>query len=312
LRNKGVGTTATGRNNIKKILSIPIDLLKRPKKTVQFLIKNFTLSIAIYSAPVLFIIVWLFISDTTVAGLMQGNPWLEYFWHISLASLITFGLISIPKLSFLGQAERYFEYSAPFFSLLFVPVIITATGKALFYQIVIVLALLHISFILINFLWLKKGEFSKNYENLDQDFDEVVDWFNNEEKQIKLLLYPLKYSYLFSILMERKGISKNIKLYYRFIKQPSERGFKYFEEDIGGYVKVGESWKKSIDVLKINPEDLRSKYGFTHVVLDKRFEEGILYTWGDSFQQILKVPVFENKKYKICTFDDLQEFEGIN
>lgn len=144
--------------------------------------------------------------------------------------------------------------------------------------LIFVLALLHITFILVNFLWLKKGEFLKNYESLDQEFDEAVDWFKNEESEIKLLLYPLKYSYLFLILMKRKGLSKNIKLYYRFIKRSCERGFKYFEEDIRGYVKVGESWKKSIDVLSIDPKDLRSKYGITHIVIDTRFEEGVIYT----------------------------------
>lgn len=299
VRNRTEGSPAQLRNDIREILKLPLSFLRYPKKALHFCVHNFTVSIALYSAPIIFITGALFIFNPGLMDPLRLNPWLDYFMMLSLASFITFVFTSIPVFGFLGQAERYFEYSAPFYSMLFIMMVVTTNGNL--NMLLFTLMLVHILGIMFNFIWLHKSDFNKKDEEMNTNFEEIVEWFRSSEEEVNILTCPLKYTYQFSVILKKKDIGEHVKLYYRFISRPDEKGFKYFEEDIGGFVKSGNEWKKSIDVLTQNPEVLKTKYGITHLVLNKKFEEAIRYTWKYKFNELLNNPVFENEKYKICS-----------
>jgi len=295
------GTRVMNRNRLEDLLKMSGKLFNDPKTFIEYCVERFTPTIALYSALPFFLLgVWWFV-DNDIRMWLSSVPEIKYFWLLSVSSFFLFVIISVPVLGFLGQAERYFEYTTPFYSILFVLTLTQIpTERAVF--IFWGVFFFQILAILFNFLWLNRYSLFDNYEQLDTEFDDTVSWFVENMDKSKILTVPLKLSYLFSILAERKDGQNRFEVYYRFIKRKQEKAFQYFADDMGGYEPAGDEFKKSISVLSTRPEELHLKYGITHLVIEKKYLDALRYTWNRDYVW-LKEPLFENNKFMVFNIE---------
>ena len=90
------------------------------------------------------------------------------------------------------------------------------------------------------------------------------------------------------------------EFYYKFILRNNETGFRYYEEDTGGYEKVLDGWIESKEIFKATPHALSKRYGATHLLINKKYEAGLSKVWGGELD-LFHRPVFENATYAVCT-----------
>ena len=104
------GTTAEGRNNLRDIVLLPRYFFTEPAKFLEQVMSKNTFVISLYSVPVLFILIYLCI-DRATFSILISNDVTKYAATLIAGSVIVFILTSTKPFLFLGQAERYFEYS---------------------------------------------------------------------------------------------------------------------------------------------------------------------------------------------------------
>ena len=127
---------------------------------------------------------------------MAQVPYLAYAWGIVAASLAAFLLTSFKQFSFLGQAERYLEYSAPAFSLIFPFVLITyseGTRSVMLWSLI----LIHIIFTFANFLFVKREAAAIRGGYVPGDLQEVVDWCTRKLNSARIATVPCKLGFPF-------------------------------------------------------------------------------------------------------------------
>ncbi len=295
MRNYTKGTTAAGRNKIKDIVLLPIYAIKDFKKFSMLCFKQITPIIALYSAPTVFILLGMWIIQAPSWQLVSSSPALSYLWGIVLASLVIFILTSFKQLSFLGQAERYFEYSSPAFSIMAVFLLSSfsdTTRSNLFWF----LFLFQLSVVYITSLYLKYEGIIQTKSNISQDLQQVIDWCTGNLDHARLSTVPCKLGFILSTSMNRMAAGR-FKFYYKFILRGGEKGFKYYEDDTGGCVKTHNGWIQSKEVFRISPSELSSKYGVTHLLIDKKYLEGLYRSWAGQDIDLLGSPLFQNQGY---------------
>lgn len=118
------GRTIDDRNSLAILIRLPLHALRDPNKAITFLFYKLTPFILLYSVPILLLIgigLW---TEPGTWSRLRGLPIQDFCLGISLVSLGVFALTSVRPFLFLGQAERYFEYSLPFVTLLAADVMI--------------------------------------------------------------------------------------------------------------------------------------------------------------------------------------------
>jgi hypothetical protein len=298
VRNYEKGTTAAKRNSLREILLLPYYMVVDFRKFLLLSFVKVTPIIAIYSAPIPFalVVIWLVHKEQWTS--MAQVPYLAYAWGIVAASLVAFLLTSFKQLSFIGQAERYLEYSAPAFSLIFPFVLITypeGTRTVMLWSLI----LIHIIFTFANFLFVKREAAEIRGGYVPGDLQEVVDWCTRKLNSARIATVPCKLGFLLSTIMGMK-VPGRYEFYYKFILRSNETGFRYYEEDTGGYEKVRDGWIESKEIFKATPHTLSKQYGATHLLINKKYEAGLSKVWGGELD-LFHRPVFENATYVVCT-----------
>lgn len=271
----GVGN----RNDMKEFILMPIYLFRHTKLFFHRFFTQFTFIIAIYSIPGLILYFYYFNNFYHFESL-------GYINNIFLTSLFTFSLISFKSLSFLGEAERYFEYSISFFCLLIVYLSLTGIINE---QLLFLLLAIQVVIILITFLYknnnlLAHNSFTKEQKN--DDLDDILKFLKNK-KEINILTIPIKHS---RFLSYKTFNNQSIKYYQRFMD--SKDGFRSFSD---------ETKEKSIELPITNLSIFRDKYNIEYILFLKTFDqfsEEMVVEYDLKKSQI----VFENNLYRIYKF----------
>jgi len=216
------GTTPSERNRLHDIIRYPFYLFSDPKKFYELTFKRLTLVIAAFSLPTLIFLFVFIASDYGLFLDLLGNDIVKYLFSISLSSLIVFALTSIKWLSFLGEAERYFEYSTGAIIILFVLFGIEYGYDSLLVYMIIY----HVCIIVANLIASLK-RLIKNALKIeeDQNFKELLE-FLNAKAQRRVLSIPTKLNFKLSACSH-----DNLAFYYQFLTENKIDGFKRQQED---------------------------------------------------------------------------------
>jgi hypothetical protein len=144
------------------------------------------------------------------------------------ASIVTFLFTSYRTFSFLGQAERYFEYSAPFISLLISFTLLQLPAGTFWLGS---LLLLH-GVILI---WLHSlGSVRASWDEISKTGsgkgDPLYEYLNTQQDPLRLLTIPVKSSWEIDFYID----NPQINFYFLFICD-QKTGFDYLQEDLIKY-----------------------------------------------------------------------------
>ncbi len=219
IKNQQSGTTSTGRNKLSDHLKLPIYFWSDINKFCKIVFRKSSYIIAIYSLPPLIISIGLIVYFCPV-NYIFSLPILEYSCAIIIASGVAFLITSLPPFLFLGQAERYFEYSIPFIAYVFIELVshLNLSAKWVYYLI-----LLQTIIILTHYLRINKSSIQNIFCHNEEVKDIIIYLKKCEPK--KILTLPTKISFLFSF-----SLMPQHKFYFRCINKTGE-GFNYMNKD---------------------------------------------------------------------------------
>lgn len=275
VRNIHTGTTGSARNRLKDLLALP--KLARANIDIFFgvLMRRCSYSIALYSFP-LFWVVLLWSFDAP-----GGDSFMHFSAHVVFAGTFVFLITSLRPFLFLGQAERYFEYTVPYAAI----VSVDALQQGLLSEkAVLLLVLLQICFSLINAIY---SNYSLVRNALKKTTEKGVQDFLVRNNSLRVLTIPTKQAFDFS---DQSG--KN-KYYYRAINTP-KNGLKYKENDYAWF-----------EMPRPDLDHFLNAYGIDTVVADKTFlpkaaEQGIHYPL-DRYET-----VYEDDRHIVVSLDHKQ------
>ncbi len=183
--------------------------------------------ILVHSFPVFFIFIVYVVSFENI------NPFVTYSYFIVLASLITFILTSIKPFVMIGQAERYFEFSAAF-----------ATIFLIYFckneQILFILFVIQLCFVLINYLYINRNPIKKELQfPHPKELKDVADFLMGLNQDINGLGIPLKITRSLGFLtygcknirFYQRGVEKDLLFYDTIDKNDN------FPDDLNLYIK---------------------------------------------------------------------------
>lgn len=237
------GTTATDRNRLMDFILYPFYAFSDKKKFFLLSYKRLTPIITAYSLPALVFLIYWFAVDSEFYFSLINDELNKYLFSITFASIVAFLLTSLKWFSFLGEAERYFEYSAWAIILLFVSV----CYKHGYYNLMFYLAIFHICVILLNFSASMRLNFRKSMRiNEDTYFNEIIEFLKSKNEG-RILSIPTKLNFKLSYY-----INQNLKFYYQFIVEDKIDGFKRQQNDEIVYNFVKPDFRHFIDNYNIS------------------------------------------------------------
>ena len=176
--------------------------------------------------------------------------------------VICFLFTSLELFKFLGQPQRYMEYSLPFYSILISWFFIHLNRIDILYFIILFNIILSL---MIFFIFIYK---KKNQVDLQKtkEFKSIVGWLNKNAINKNILINPVKLSYLFSYQQLYKTLDNNIKFYFRNILRKHEYGFQYYHEDCS--CDFGSEFE---GFIQKDAKYLKKKYNINYILLDKNY-----------------------------------------
>jgi hypothetical protein len=244
------GTAANGRNDFKGLWR-ELRGECRYNVVLYHLFMTQSVLIAIYSLPTLLVLVWFMATDGGFVRLVAADPGYAYYALILLASFILFVVTSTRYFRFLGEAERYFEYSLPFACLLMVPLLDTgrlglagALGLIL-YQVAVVFCILFFKY---RFEY-QKAFMASEPDPEDLDIIERIRALPGEHARV--LVVPTKYAFRLAALTPRDA---GIDYLLYFVTGPID-GWSYMKRAFKHY-----------EALEFDFDFVRAEYGVDTVI----------------------------------------------
>ncbi len=260
-RNAQRGTTATDRNRIKDLLALPYWWRNKKDDFFAILFRRNSYFIALYSFP-LFWLAFLFAFRTGLPIPAQGLAGFSAL--VTLAMACVFLLTSLRPFSFLGQAERYFEYATPFASLLLAGQL--AEG-AMGLEAALFLLMLQILFTMANLAYTNFATIKAML--MEPERKPILDYLD-AHKGLRVLTIPMKLSNLFSA-MEEGGNA----YYFKLIVHETE-GMDHRDPEM-----------PFLDLPCQDLDYFHQRYGVDTIIADKRFlakaakDQGLEYDFSD-------------------------------
>ncbi len=287
-------TASAGRNNIKDILFLPVYLFRDRKKFIMQCYFKITPLMALRVVPVVVFLIIIRFFYPGIWSIIQSNSYLLFSWDITVASIFSFILTSIYVFKGMGEAERYFEYSSLFYSIIF-PFIIFNISKSR-EDILFSVLLLQLVIILSHLLVINYNKLVDSETMIPKNMKEAVEWIRNNVRKSNILTVPCKLSVVLSSNADKDNLNK---FYFRFI-MTKRGGLDYFEEDTGGYhYSPVNGLMRSNEVFSLTPYEMKRKYKADYIVVEKKYFEGLKKTLGKQGIKFLKNPVFENGNFLI-------------
>lgn len=288
-RNYKKGTFPALRNTLASFINACKN--KQLGTWVQYFVVLNTLTATIIGFPILLAISYVALKAPDE---LVSDSFSTYSCYVLLASIICFAMFSIPRFSFLGQAERYFEYSAPFAIILLVSTPSLANDTLIWSFI-----LIHCCAIVVYGLVNQAHNFIGDYAQFPPTLLSLADWINEHAPNARILTNPVKYSYLISAMSYRGILSKKVSLYFRYALRKGETGYKYFEKDI-----TSPHGDHSETFIKRDPFDMAKEYDLTHILLEKRHINQ--FNRNSGYRKLANDPkhiTYENDEFLLLQFD---------
>ena len=256
-RNAQRGTTAMGRNRLRDLLDLPSWWKSNKDVFFGILFRRNSFVIALYSFPLFWVALYAAFKTGDAAG---ADSLLIFSVDVIFALACVFLLTSTEKLSFLGQAERYFEYAVPFGGLVLANQLVTG---AVSFRLVIFLLLLQVVFSLCNLAYTNFAEIKKS---LAAELEDSVVEYLDTQDGLRVLTIPMKLGTYYSY-----AGSRNNSYYFKLIVH-QEHGMEHRDEEM--------PW------LELPCEDLDvfcERYGVNTIIVEKPFlakaeaENGVQY-----------------------------------
>ena len=261
------GTTPIAeRNSLRDFIALPVYLFSRPREFGRIVFTKATPVIILYSIPVIPLLLYWWLSSPDTFTVLFSDKVVWYVTGLTLASFIASVITSIKFALFLGEAERYLEYSLAFLHLIFVRYCIVSKQP---YEIIYIIALIHVGFVLVNFLYLSSVRIKDNlFPTTETAFEDVIKFLNGRNGQ-SIITIPTKLSYTLAGSMEET----DSRFYYPSMAEPG-RGMRYMGED-----------HAYLYLMKPDFDHFRARYRVNTLVTQKREVElavkrGIEYPLG--------------------------------
>ena len=138
------------RNNLKDIVCLPVYLVKDLKRFINLIFTKITPIIAAYSMPVLVVLIFWFAKSPQKLMALVDKKIIFYLLSLSSASCLAFVITSLKPFLFLGEAERYLEYSTFYINLLFVYLLLEQgiESTIVFWLVIIQLCIIFVNYFL--------------------------------------------------------------------------------------------------------------------------------------------------------------------
>lgn len=242
------GTTAEKRNRLADLVRLPITLLRDPAGFLNVVLHRNSLLIALYSVPMLPVLVLWAVQGRLDATFFTEAPWTAYLAALCVGALAAFVLTSLRPFLFLGQAERYLEYGVFYGSLLFVQVLLAgvADGGVLmtlvFFQVAVVCGILCVA------LWPRMAQALR--PGVPPGTEAVLACLRRLEAP-RIVCIHSKLAWRFGLLLRDRDAS----FYYHGVSRERLDGFAYLatDMDVFGFPRPPL-------------RDLHAKYGIDTVV----------------------------------------------
>lgn len=222
-RNQRKSPATSDRNSILNVLKLPINMFKAPEKAVKTFFYDSSFIIAAYSLPALLASILIILLYGNFDQLL-GEPEAAYALYVAAGSIIIFLITSLRPFHFLGQAERYFDFSLPYIALIFVLLVFVNDLSAAWILYIVFLQIILVS---VNFLVVNRADiFNKLLESNEHDLEELAAYLK-QNKNLRILTIPIKNAFQISVRVDGSH-----KFYYRAINEEADgRGFDNLDED---------------------------------------------------------------------------------
>ncbi len=249
------GTTPIAeRNRLKDFVALPAYLFSRPREFGRIVFTKATPIIILYSIPIIPLLLYWWHSSPNSFTAFFSDDVIWYVTGLTLASFVAFVITSIKYILFLGEAERYLEYSLACIHLIFVRYCIVSKHS---YEIIYIITLIHIGFVLVNFLYLSSVNIKNNLLPTRETALAAVIKFLNGRSGQNIITIPTKFSYTLAESMEET----DSRFYYPSMSEPG-RGMRYMQED-----------HVYLYLMKPDFDYFRVRYGVNTLVAQKRAVE---------------------------------------
>lgn len=273
------------RNRLSLLASLPIDLFLRPKRAFHLLIHNCSFFIAAYSAvPLCVLLYWLFAGQLPLHALW-ANPWSRYLVSIIGVSIVVFLLTSFRWLLFLGEAERYFEYSGWAICILMIWVMAVQGVSGGVFLAVLAIELIGV---MVNLCY-RIIPLMKRMTVEAPALMEMVSFLTGNKSE-RVISIPTKLAYRIG----NYAPPDTMQFYFNFIMSPTANdGFRYMMEQEVQY-----------DFIRPDFRFFQERYGITTLVCEKielDFAKGIGVEYGLDDKE----PIFENDRFVVYSMSSL-------
>ncbi len=241
------------KNSLKDILLLPYYLFTDIKKFIKCIFWSITPLIIMYSIPpVLFLIYWA-ISDNTIINTFLNDDLLFYLSSLSISTIIIFIITSLKPFLFLGEAERYFEYSVGAIYILFVFYTSMYNPSIIYWFVIYNIIIILINYIFLNnskILDITRAKEDDNYNNLISCLSKI--------KNMKLISIPTKWNFKIASSIN----TNDAVFYYDHISNYYKiDGLKYMRDDFAFlyFIKPDiDSFKRKykVNTLAVKKNDL--------------------------------------------------------
>ena len=279
------GTDASSRNSLHNLFdSLKFNkLLSNPNKFFKEVFVRQSIIIALYSTVANSVLFYHLFKFSSLQTEIMNNLFWEYALVISTVTYIIFFITSLKPFLFLGEAERYFEYSVPFIALLYIP--LTTKGNIVEADIanIIIFNLICVFLILLNNKFYEFIEANTEHF-LEQEDKELIEMLVGiPYKNPVVMVVPVKYAFQLASFTPK---SLGIKYLLDFITNNVD-GFKYMKE-------TRENYSSTV----LNYSILKSKYQVNTLVTLNSYINNPLYEHlNESIKKFDKIN--ENSKYTI-------------
>ncbi len=271
-------TAPIRRENLKNLVFLPYYLIARPKKFLQSVFSESSYVIAAYSIPPLLIAAFVVPAYGKIGPIFEFALTRYVCWLV-LFSLIAFIITSQRPFLFLGQAERYFEYSAPFVYFLFVVYITQFETGYMWLEYLLVV---QICIVVIIFGASNRDQVLENIHfSPGMSLEPVLSFLNTLDTR-SIITIPTKLSFRLSYFLFNSH-----RFYYRFILS-KENGFAYMDED-----------HVDFDAIRPDFNYFKRKYGIDLVVIDKHEYAKLHATKGVEYSFEAAQLMYENERYRV-------------
>lgn len=251
-RNFNTGVATTRKNSLIDILKLPILLFKNPREFLQIIFVRSTIIITLTSAIPQLIVIFYFISKPT----LFNDQLHQFLITINLSMFFMCILTTFKHFIFLGEPERYHQYSifTSVIQLLLLP--LSELNYHLFLIIIVFQAFISLS----NYIYSVFPKLKSSLKFIhDKDLDDLIGYINTLSGK-RIACIPVKIGYLVS----NRITSKN-KFYFNGINS-NKNGYLYQELDMDKYNffhedlnLLKEKYKLDIIVIEMKSLDFARK-----------------------------------------------------